>query len=90
MVLKMVQRKYGIRFFLGQFFSNIFFYYVRTWEPIVATIYSLKSAMETTEQCMKVCNKDPNKHQTDLNDVVQVSLLFNLDKIRTLFWCFHC
>ena len=33
----------------------------------------------------KVNNKD-----TDVNDVVLVSLLLTLYKLYTLFWCFHC
>ena len=47
-----------------------------------------RSTMDTLEQCVKSIQSQQYKHQSDVAEVLLVSLLLTLNKFHTLFWCF--
>ena len=49
-----------------------------------------RSTMDTLEQCVKSIQSQQYKHQSDVAEVLLVSLLLTLNKFHTLFWCFLC
>ena len=49
-----------------------------------------RSTMDTLEHCVKSIQSQQYKHQSDVAEVLLVSLLLTLNKFHTLFWCFLC
>ena len=64
-------------------------YWVFQVTGISAGIYFLQVKGGNTRIMCNICSKWTQRHQSDVIDVVLVSLLLTLNKFFTLLWCFR-
>ena len=59
------------------------------WDPIGICCVEVVEFI-TPEQCVRLFQSSQSRHQNDVNDVFQVSLLLKLNGFQMLLWYFHC